>query len=310
MTTSVYLVALPSSDRAQGVGEADLLAVLGSVEGLSLGPAEFWQEPALALEGEAFGPAYSVLRVEAQLGVCLEQARAAVEELDVPGRLGFDVNLVPAELAGGQKKLLVMDVDSTLIRQEVIDELAAAAGRGAEVAEVTERAMRGELDFEQSLRQRVSALEGLEAGVVAEVSASVTYSPGARRLVSDFLAAGHAVCVVSGGFVQVLEPLAEDLGLTRARANVLEIVEGRLTGKVVGDVVTAEVKRESIREWAGEFGVDPSQVLAVGDGANDILMAQEAALGVAFNAKPALAQVADARINVMRLDAVRHFVGL
>lgn len=136
------------------------------------------------------------------------------------------------------------------------------------------------------------------------------FSPGAQRLVSLFLEAGHAVCVVSGGFMQVLAPLAEALSLTRYRANSLEIRNGALTGHVIGQVVTADVKRQSLLEWAQEFGVDLSQVIAVGDGANDILMLGQAELGVAYCAKEALRKVADAQVPFPRLDAVRHFVGL
>lgn len=134
--------------------------------------------------------------------------------------------------------------------------------------------------------------------------------PGATKLVEVFLAAGHEVCVVSGGFVQVLSPLAGYLNLSKARANVLDIIEGKLTGKVSGEVITGEVKKESLKEWAKEFDIKSSQTIAVGDGANDVLMILEAELGVAFNAKTALLEVTDAQINTLRLDAVRHFAGL
>lgn len=312
MSTSVNIVAISSSAAASFASEEQLRSVLGSVEGLLLGAGSWLDLEASAVAGEALGPAYSVFVVSAvwEGSDGLAGVRAAVATLDGPGVLGFDLNVAPAHLANDEKKLLIMDVDSTLIRQEVIDDLAAAAGRGAEVAEVTERAMRGELDFEASLRERVLALAGLDESVIGQVADRVLFSPGASELVRVFLAAGHAVCVVSGGFVQVLDPLADRLKLSKARANVLEILGGKLSGQVTGEVVTAEVKRESLKQWAREFGIKPSQTIAVGDGANDVLMIREAELGVAFNAKPALVEVADIQVNVLRLDAVRFFAGL
>ncbi|KUG52992.1 phosphoserine phosphatase [Kocuria rosea subsp. polaris] len=224
---------------------------------------------------------------------------------------GVDVNVVPTTLFDPErKKLLVMDVDSTLIQQEVVDMLAAHAGREAEVAAVTEAAMRGELDFAQSLHARVEALAGLPASVLDEVSAAVRLSPGADVLVKAFLREGHAVAAVSGGFLEVLTPLAERLRLTRHTANTLEVADGRLTGRVLGEVVDRTVKERSLRTWAGELGVAPEDVIAVGDGANDIDMVTAAGLGVAFNAKPALRAAADAQINLPNLDAVRFFADL
>lgn len=218
--------------------------------------------------------------------------------------------VVPSSLLAAGRKLLVMDVDSTLIKQEVIELLAAHAGREAEVAAVTAAAMRGELDFAQSLHARVQSLAGLPESVIAEVGGRIELSDGAEVLVQEFLAAGHAVAVVSGGFTQVLEPLAERLKLTRQRANLLEIVDGHLTGRVSGPVVDRAVKAQSLREWAAELDIDPGSTLAVGDGANDLDMLAAAALGVAFNAKPAVQAAADAVVNLPQLDVVRHFVQL
>ena len=218
--------------------------------------------------------------------------------------------VVPSSLLAEGRKLLVMDVDSTLIKQEVIELLAAHAGREAEVAAVTAAAMRGELDFAQSLHARVQTLAGLPESVIAEVGGRIELSDGAEVLVHEFLAAGHAVAVVSGGFTQVLEPLAERLKLTRQRANLLEIVDGRLTGRVSGAVVDRAVKARSLREWAAELDIGPDSTLAVGDGANDLDMLSAAALGVAFNAKPAVQAAADAVVNLPQLDVVRHFVQL
>ncbi|MFI7483741.1 phosphoserine phosphatase SerB [Kocuria sp. M1R5S2] len=224
---------------------------------------------------------------------------------------GVDVNVVPTRLFDPErKKLLIMDVDSTLIRQEVVEMLAAHAGVEAEVAAVTEAAMRGELDFAESLHARVATLAGLPATVVDEVRAAVRLSPGADVLVKAFLREGHAVAAVSGGFLGILTPLAEQLGLTRHTANTLEIEDGKLTGKVVGEVVDRTVKQRCLRTWAEELGVAPEDVIAVGDGANDIDMLTAAGLGVAYNGKPALRAAADAQVNLPNLDAVRFFADL
>jgi phosphoserine phosphatase len=224
---------------------------------------------------------------------------------------GVDVNVVPSTLFDPErKKLLIMDVDSTLIQQEVVDMLAAHAGREAEVAAVTEAAMRGELDFAQSLHARVESLAGLPASVLDEVRAAVRLSPGADVLVKAFLREGHAVAAVSGGFLGILTPLAEQLRLTRHAANTLEVVDGRLTGKLLGEVVDSAVKERCLRTWAAELGVAPQDVIAVGDGANDIDMLTAAGLGVAYNAKPAPRAAADAQVNLPNLDAVRFFADL
>jgi phosphoserine phosphatase len=224
---------------------------------------------------------------------------------------GVDVNVVPSTLFDpGRKKLLIMDVDSTLIQQEVVDMLAAHAGREAEVAAVTEAAMRGELDFAQSLHARVESLAGLPASVLDEVRAAVRLSPGADVLIKAFLREGHAVAAVSGGFLGILTPLAEQLRLTRHAATPLEVVDGRLTGKVLGEVVDSAAKERCLRTWAEELGVAPQDVIAVGDGANDIDMLTAAGLGVAYNAKPAPRAAADAQINLPNLDAVRFFADL
>ncbi|MET3142454.1 UNVERIFIED_ORG: phosphoserine phosphatase [Arthrobacter sp. UYEF10] len=233
--------------------------------------------------------------------------RRAVAEA---AQAGLDTAIVPAGLRSAPRKLLIMDVDSTLIQQEVIELLAAYAGKREEVAAVTEAAMRGELDFAQSLHARVAVLAGLPAAVVDSVRAEVKLSDGAAELVAAFKAAGHVVAVVSGGFNQILSPIAEDLGLDYWLANELEIVDGALTGKVIGAVIDRAAKEKYLREWAAAEGIAMEHTIAVGDGANDLDMLGAAGIGVAFNAKPAVRAVADSAINMPYLDAVRHIAGV
>ncbi|HYH77169.1 MAG TPA: phosphoserine phosphatase SerB [Arthrobacter sp.] len=223
---------------------------------------------------------------------------------------GLDTAIVPAGLRAAERKFLIMDVDSTLIQQEVIELLAAYAGKREEVAAVTEAAMRGELDFAQSLHARVAVLAGLPAAVVESVRAEVKLSEGAAELVAAFKAAGHVVAVVSGGFNQILRPIAEDLGLDYWIANELEIVDGALTGKVLGAVIDRAAKEKYLREWAAAEGIPMEHTIAVGDGANDLDMLGAAGIGVAFNAKPAVRAVADSAVNMPYLDAVRHIAGV
>ena len=223
---------------------------------------------------------------------------------------GLDTAIVPSGLRAAQRKFLIMDVDSTLIQQEVIELLAAYAGKREEVAAVTEAAMRGELDFAQSLHARVAVLAGLPAAVVESVRAEVKLSEGAAELVAAFKAAGHVVAVVSGGFNQILRPIAEDLGLDYWIANELEIVDGALTGKVLGAVIDRAATENYLREWSAAEGIAMEHTIAVGDGANDLDMLGAAGIGVAFNAKPAVRAVADSAVNMPYLDAVRHIAGV
>jgi phosphoserine phosphatase len=206
--------------------------------------------------------------------------------------------------------LVVFDVDSTLIQGEVIEMLAAKAGREAEVAAVTEAAMRGEIDFAESLHRRVEALAGLDAGVIDEVASSLELTPGARTTIRTLRRLGYRCGVVSGGFRQVIAPLADELSLDFVRANTLEIVDGKLTGRVVGEVVDRAGKATALRAFAAEAGVPMEQTIAVGDGANDIDMLSAAGLGIAFNAKPALREVADTALSQPFLDAVLFILGI
>lgn len=230
--------------------------------------------------------------------------------LAAAGVEGVDTALVPAALRGAPRKFLIMDVDSTLIQQEVIELLAAYAGKREEVTAVTEAAMRGELDFAQSLHARVAVLAGLPADVVERVRAEVKLTEGAAELVAAFQGAGHAVAVVSGGFNQILQPIAEDLGLHYWIANELEIVDDALTGKVLGDVIDRAAKEKYLREWAAAEGIPMEHTIAVGDGANDLDMLGAAGIGIAFNAKPAVRAAADAAVNLPYLDAVRYIAGV
>jgi phosphoserine phosphatase len=184
------------------------------------------------------------------------------------------------------KFLVVFDVDSTLIEDEVIEVLAEAAGKRDEVKAITDAAMAGDLDFTQSLAKRVAMLEGVPESVVQDAVSRVTITQGAINLIAEIHARGGKAAAVSGGFIQVLEPLADKLGLDLYRANTLEIVAGKLTGKTSGKVIDKFAKAESLRNWAAELQVPLSQTIAVGDGANDLEMMRVAALGVAFNAKP------------------------
>jgi phosphoserine phosphatase len=223
---------------------------------------------------------------------------------------GVDIAVAPAGLARRGRRLVVMDVDSTLIQDEVIELLAAHAGREAEVAAVTEAAMRGELDFAASLRQRVAVLEGLPASVLDEVRKAVQFTPGARTLVRTLKRLGFTVAIVSGGFIEIVADLARELGIDHAQANQLEIVDGRLTGRVIGDIVDREGKAAALRRFAAEAGLPLSRTVAIGDGANDLDMLEVAGLGIAFNAKPVVREQADAAVSVPYLDAVLFLLGI
>ncbi|MFC7430392.1 MULTISPECIES: phosphoserine phosphatase SerB [unclassified Agrococcus] len=198
------------------------------------------------------------------------------------------------------RRVVVTDVDSTLIRDEVIERIADAVGPDARahVEAVTERAMRGELDFAASLVERVRMLEGVPVSVLDDVARSVRVTDGVEELVDAVHAAGGIVCAVSGGFHEVLDPLAERLGLDRALANRLEASDGVLTGRTVGPIVDAAAKRDALHRWAAEHDVPLSSTVAIGDGANDLLMLEDAGLGVAFCAKPIVRERIRAHVDV------------
>lgn len=232
-----------------------------------------------------------------------ELAQVAVES-------GVDVAVQRAGLHRRAMRLIVMDVDSTLIRDEVIDLLAERAGCAHEVAKVTESTMRGELDFAASLRERAALLAGLDAGVLDEVRSALRLTPGARTLVRTLKRLGYKCGVVSGGFTAVIKPLAEELGIDYVAANTLEVADGRLTGRVIEPIVDREGKTAALRRFAQAAGVPLAQTVAVGDGANDLGMIGAAGLGVAFNAKPVVRDAADTAVNVPYLDTVLYLLGI
>lgn len=223
---------------------------------------------------------------------------------------GVDIAVQPANLLRHGMRLIVMDVDSTLVQGEVIEMLAAHAGVEAEVREVTEAAMRGELDFEQSLRHRVSLLKGVDASALDMVFQDLQLNPGARTMVRTLRRLGYRFAIVSGGFSQITDRLAEDLHIDFARANELEIVDGKLTGGIVGEVVDRAGKATALREFAAALGVPEESVIAIGDGANDLDMLNAAGLGIAYNAKPLVRDAADTAVNVPYLDTILYLLGI
>ncbi len=222
---------------------------------------------------------------------------------------GFDVSLQRESLYRRSKRLVVLDMDSTLIRIEVIDELARAAGVGAEVARITERAMQGEMDYDESLRQRVGLLKGLEVAVLDRIAADLPLTDGAETLVRVLKRLGYKIAVISGGFSRAAEALKRRLGVDYAYSNNLEIQGGKLTGRISGPIVNGQRKAELLETIAQAEGVLLDQVIAVGDGANDALMLDRAGLGIAFHAKPKLREAADTSISAAGLDAILYLLG-
>ncbi|MFF1816434.1 phosphoserine phosphatase SerB [Kribbella sp. NPDC058245] len=225
-------------------------------------------------------------------------------------RQGLDVAVQDGGLYRRAKRLIVMDVDSTLIQGEVIEMLAAHAGRLEEVAAVTGQAMRGELDFAASLEHRVKALAGLPASALDEVYDAIQFAPGARTLVRTLKRLGYQFAIVSGGFSQITDKLAAELGIDYAKANELEIVDGVLTGRVVGEIVDRAGKATALRQFAERSKTPLSQTVAIGDGANDLDMLAAAGLGVAFNAKPVVQAAADTHLSVPYLDTILYLLGI
>ena len=252
---------------------------------------------------------YPVTAVEFVVaGADVDAIRTGVTE--AARQVGIDISVQPVGLYSFGRRLVVLDVDSTLIQDEVIELLAARTDNAHAVTAITDRAMRGEIDFTQSLTERVALLAGAPESVIAEVREQVRLTPGARTLTRTLIGLGHEVALVSGGFIEVVGPVAAELGVTRIRANRLEVVDGHLTGRVTGPVVDRAGKAAALREFAAEAGIPLSRTVAIGDGANDLDMMAAAGLGVAFNAKPVVRQAADTSVNVPFLDSVLFLLGM
>ena len=230
--------------------------------------------------------------------------------VEVAAQQGIDIAVSPGGLMRWAKKLVVMDVDSTLIQQEVIELLAAKAGREEQVRAITESAMRGDIDFAHSLVARVALLKGLSEDAISQVQNEILLTPGARTLVKTLHTLGHSVALVSGGFVEVIRPIVEDLGIKHYRANSLEISDGKLTGKISGAIVDRAAKAQALKEFAEIEGIHLDQTIAIGDGANDLDMIAIAGLGIAFNAKPAVKAAADSSVTTPYLDSVLYLLGI
>jgi len=222
----------------------------------------------------------------------------------------IDIAVSPGGLMRWAKKLVILDVDSTLIQQEVIDLLAARAGVESQVKEITDRAMRGELDFAESLHARVALLKGLPSSILDEVRKEITLTPGAKTLIETLQKLGHVVAIVSGGFLEVIEPILKDLQVVYYKANTLEIVDGALTGLVSGKIIDRAAKADALREFAQIEGIHLDQTIAIGDGANDLDMIAIAGMGIAFNAKPAVVAAADSSVSAPYLDSVLYLLGI
>ena len=239
-----------------------------------------------------------------------EQGKLRTDLAQVGTENAVDIAVSPGGLMRWAKKLVVMDVDSTLIQQEVIELLGAKAGKGAEIIAITESAMRGELDFAESLRARVALLSGLPESVLTQVQSEITLTPGARTLIRTLHKLGHHVALVSGGFEPVIAPLMSELGIEHMRANNLEIIDGSLTGRLIGPIIDRAGKAEALREFAAMHSIELEQTIAIGDGANDLDMITLAGMGIAFNAKPAVKAAADSSVSAPYLDSVLYLLGI
>lgn len=252
---------------------------------------------------------YPVTAVEFVVsGASQQNVRTSLAQVSVSENI--DIAVQPGGLMRWAKKLILMDVDSTLIAQEVIELLAKKAGVDEQVIKITEAAMRGEIDFEQSLRDRVALLKGLPESAIADVRAEITLTPGARTLIRTLTRLGHTVAVVSGGFIEVIEPLLQDLGIELYRANSLETSHGIITGGLRGPIIDRAAKAQTLVDFASAVGVGIEQTIAIGDGANDLDMIAAAGLGIAFNAKPAVRAAADSAVSQPYLDSVLYLMGI
>ncbi len=252
---------------------------------------------------------YPVTALELRVsGGDITTLRLKLSEIAIKNHIDLAVQSGSLQRRG--RHLIVLDVDSTLIQEEVIDLLGEFLGVRQEIAAITEQAMRGEIDFESALRQRVHLLSGTPMNALSEVQEKVTLSPGARTLFRVLKYLDYNIALVSGGFDFIVEYLAKDLGADAFKANRLEVVDGVLTGKIQGDVIDRNAKAQALIRFAQEFEIPIERTIAIGDGANDIDMMSVAGLGIAFNAKPAVQKAADTSVNVPYLDSILYLLGI
>jgi phosphoserine phosphatase len=306
---------VPSAAEPEPVGVMYVITAIGP----TLGPAHI-HSVASALAGEGANiekisrlseeTALASVEIHARMPASGDIERLKRTLLAQAMRASFDVSLQRESLYRRSKRLVVLDMDSTLIRIEVIDELARAAGVGPEVSRITERAMQGEMDYDESLRQRVSLLKGLDVSVLDKIASDLPLTEGAETLVRVLKRLGYRIAVISGGFSRAADALKRRLSLDYAFSNNLEIEGGKLTGKVSGPIVNAARKAELLELIAQLEGVVLDQVIAVGDGANDILMLERAGLGIAFRAKSKLREAADTSLSGAGLDAILYLLGI
>ena len=252
-----------------------------------------------------------VLAIELNIQIpnkSIKDVQRALAKVAITNRI--DLAVEPSNRSREAKRLVLLDMDSTLIQQEVIDLLAKHAGKSDQVSEITAKAMAGELDFSEALAARVKLIAGLDESVIIDVRKEITLTNGAKKLIQTLHKQGHKVGVVSGGFIDVIEPILKDLKIDYYRANKLEIFGGKLTGKCDGEIIDRVAKYKSLVEFAEKEGVDLSQTVAIGDGANDLDMIEAAGLGIAFNAKPKVAAAAATTISTSDLSTVLLLMGI